>query len=104
MNDYDDPYIMLAHHIISHYSEKEILRVISDDEFVYKLIAKELRGQDFQGPFLDTVMEDILKNKQRKEMCQHLDKLALYFFDKLDIDKLREKIIEYASFYHIIRV
>lgn len=104
MNDYDDPYIMLAHSLISTCSELELNRILNEDEFVCRLLSKEFRSQDFQGPFIDTVMEEILKNKQRKEMCQHLDKLALYFFGKLDLERLREKIIEYASFYHIIKL
>lgn len=102
MNEYDDPYIMLAHKIISMHNRAEIERILTDNEFVFKLILKETRLQDFSGAFLDCIIEDILNNKRRMEMCHQLDQLSKYFYEKLDIKRLRKEVRFYAEKYGIL--
>lgn len=102
MNEYDDPYIMLAHHLISMHSRAELERILVDDDFIYKMIIKETRHQDFSGAFLDCIIQTILDNKQRMEMCGHLDILSRYFFSKLDLPRLRKEIRRYAKMYELI--
>lgn len=100
--EYDDPYNFLAIHLISISTNAEIQRLLVDDDYIYRMIIKEVRGQDFNGPFLDAIITDLLEGKERMEMCRELDKLAKYFFTKLDLERLRNKITKYATTYHII--
>lgn len=102
MNDYDDPYIMLAHKLISTHSRAEVERILTDNEFVFRLILKEMRLQDFSGAFLDCIIEDILNNKRRMEMCHQLDRLSKYFYEKLDLKRLRREVKHYAEKYGIL--
>lgn len=102
MNEYDDPYIMLAHHLISTHTKAELARILVDDDFIYKMIIKETRHQDFSGAFLDCIIQSILDNKQRMEMCEHLDLLSHYFFTKLDLQRLRREVRHYAKLYKLI--
>ena len=102
MNDYDDPYIMLAHWLLSTHSRAEIDRMLHDDDYISRMIIKEVRGQDFSGPFLDCIIQTILDDKDRMEMCGHLDALSGYFFSKLDLKRMREKLKFFADKYGIL--
>lgn len=104
MHDYDDPYKMLAMHLISISTPAEIHRILTEDDYVHKMVIKELRGQDFCGPFLDAVICSILEGKSRMDMCRHLDLLADYFYSKLDLQRLRAEISHYLRMYFIIEV
>lgn len=102
MNTYDDPYVMLAHKLLAVHDRAEIERILTDNEFVFKLILKETRLQDFNGAFLDCIIEDILSNKRRMEMCHQLDNLSKYFYQKLDLKRLRKEVRFYAERYEIL--
>lgn len=102
MNEYDNPYIMLAHHLLSIHTRAEILRMMTDDEYVLRMIIKEVRGQDFRGPFLDCIIQTILDDKDRMEMCGHLDELSKYFFSRLDMERLREQLQFYGDKYGLL--
>lgn len=101
-NEYDDPYSFLALHLISSSTVAGIQRLLEDDDLIYRMIIKEVRGQDFIGPFMDAIITELLDEKKRMEMCHELDKLALYFYNNLDIKRLRSKIIEYCDIYSIL--
>lgn len=92
LNLYDDPYIMCVCSLIASYNPAEIRRMLNDDEFVKNIILKETRLTDFQGFFLDAIIEEILTNKKRMEMMRELDKLSVYFYNNLDIDRFRKTI------------
>ena len=95
--EYDDPYSFLALHIILSSGQFETQRMLFDDDHIRRMLIKEVRGQDLCGPFVDAIITDILSNGERMEMCQELDKLALYFYKKLDLPRLRDKIAEYKT-------
>lgn len=99
---FDDQYIMLAHHILSVYNAAEVRRMLVDDDFIYRLIIKETRHQDFSGAFLDCIVQSILDDKRRMEMCHELDKLSLYFFNNLDLGRLRSQLETYGEKYGIL--
>lgn len=102
VNAYDDQYVMLAHHILSVFNPAEVRRMLVDDDFIYRLIIKETRHQDFSGAFLDCIVQSILDDKRRMEMCHELDKLSKYFFSQLDIDRLRNDLLFYGEKYGIL--
>lgn len=101
-NPYDDQYVMLAHHILSIYNSAEIRRMLTDDDFIYRLIIKETRHQDFSGAFLDCIVQSILDEKRRMEMCHELDKLSKFFFNNLDLEKFREDLTLYGKKYGVL--
>lgn len=88
MNEYDDPYWMLAWYIVSHCSQAEVAQSLSNDEWILRQIRHELHVQDFRGPFLDTIMEH-LDAHNRIWLRGQLNNLADALFLHLDIDKLR---------------
>ena len=101
---YDDPYILMAHTILSIYDTADIKRMLNDDDFVRRLILRETRLQDFSGAFVDGIVQSILDNKERMEFMHELDKLADYFWKKLDLKRLRSEIIKYGIKYSIIEI
>ena len=101
MNPYDDPYIMLVYWLLANLNTGELRRVLEDDDFVHKMIIKETRYLDFKGPFLDTIVCEILEDRRRMEMCKELDKLSDYFFSQLDLGRLRRELILTLNKYDI---
>lgn len=101
---YDDPYVLMAHSILSIYDTADIKRMLVDDDFVRRLVLKETRLQDFAGVFLDGIVQSILDDKRRMEFMHELDKLADYFWRNLDIVRLRSEIIKYGTKYNIIEL
>ena len=92
MYSYDDPYIVLAHLVVGYYRPADVIRILSDDSFLLNIIQKETRQLDIGGWFLDCTVEDILANKNRMKMMHELDKLAQFFFEQLDKERLRSEI------------
>lgn len=92
MFEYDDPYKVLAHAIVGFYRPADVVRMLSDNAFILNCVVKEVRDQDMGGHFIDCIIEDILENKDRMEYMGHLDKLAKYYYTKLDKERLREEI------------
>lgn len=90
--DFDNPYKILAHHIVGSYRPSDVLRVLSDNSYVKNLVLKETRLQDLGGRFIDCIIEDILDSKSRMEYMHQLDSLGLYYYSKLDKARLREEI------------
>lgn len=76
--------------------------MLTDDDFIYRLIIKETRHQDFSGAFLDCIVQSILDDKRRMEMCHELDKLSTYFFSNLDLGRLRKELETYGEKYGIL--
>lgn len=88
----DDPYKILAHLIVGYYRPADVLRILEDDEYLATLVQKETRLADIGGWFLDCIIEDVLSQKKRMEYMHELDKLAQYYFDKLNKPRLRKEI------------
>ena len=92
--EFDDPYAVLAHSIIGTYRPSDVLRILTDDEYLFTLIIKETREQDIGGQFLDCVIEGILERKKRMEYMHKLDIVAKYYYDNLDKERLRSEILK----------
>lgn len=90
---YDDPYVLLAYKIVAYNIVPEICRILTDDEYVKKLVLKETRSQDFIGSFLDVIVQGILDDKRRMEMMHKLDELGEYFWSNFDLERLRKEIL-----------
>lgn len=92
MYSFDDPYKILAHHIVGFYRPADVLRVLSENAYIATLIQKEVRDLDIGGFFLDCTIEGILANKKRMEYMGRLDELSRYYFSQLDKERLRKEI------------
>lgn len=90
--EYDDPYKILASHIIAYYRPADVIRMLEDDDYIKVQLIKETRAQDMCGAFTDCVIESILSNKDRMEYMGALDQLAKYYYSKLDKERLRTEI------------
>lgn len=97
MNDYlyeyDNPYTLLAHHIVGTYRASDVLRCLTDNSYLKTLIIKEVRQQDLGGHFIDCIIENILEEKDRMEYMRKLDELAQYYYTRLDRGRLRDEIL-----------
>lgn len=91
--EYDDPYKILAHHLVSNYRPADVIRCLTDNSYLKTLIIKEVRLQDFCGHFLDCIIENILDDKERMEYMHKLDELAIYYYSKLNKGRLRDEIL-----------
>lgn len=90
---YDDPYALLAHHIVGTYRPADVLRCLTDNSYLKALITKEVRLQDMGGHFVDCVIENILEEKDRMEYMHQLDELAGYYYSRLNKGRLRDNIL-----------
>lgn len=100
--DYDDPYILMAHGVLTTHTPADVKRMLTDDDFVRRSVLKETRLQDFSGVFVDGIVQSILDDKKRMEFMHELDRLADYFWKNLDLKRLRVEIIKYGEKYNII--
>lgn len=91
--NYDDPYKILAHHIVGTYRPADTLRCLTDNSYLKTLIIKEIRGQDIGGPFIDCIIESILEEKDRMEWMHTLDIVGVYLYSRLDKGRLRDEIL-----------
>lgn len=90
--DYDDPYKILAHHIVGFYRPPEVIKILTENGYILNVIQKEVRGLDLGGPFIDCTIEDIYAQKKRVEYMEKLDELAKYYFSILDKNRLKKEI------------
>ena len=90
---FDDPYALLAYHIVGNYRPADVLRCLTDNSYLKTLLIKEVRGQDLGGHFIDCIIEDILEEKDRMEYMHKLDELASYYYTRLDRGRLRDEIL-----------
>ena len=91
--EFDDPYKILAHHIVGTYRPADVIRSLTDNSYIKTIIIKEVREQDFGGHFIDCIIENILEEKDRMEYMHKLDELAQYYYSRLDKGRLRDEIL-----------
>lgn len=89
----DDPYKILAHHIVGFYRPADVLRILTDNSYLKNKIIKETRDMDLGGHYIDCIIENILEDKDRMEYMHALDRLAEYYYSKLDKERLRDEIL-----------
>ena len=90
--EYDDPYKILAHHIVGGYRPADVLRILTDNSYIKNCLIKEVRQIDLGGHFVDCIIESVLEDKSRMEYMHQLDVLSDYYYSTLDKERLREEI------------
>ena len=91
--DFDNPYRILAYHIVGTYRPADVMRILTDNSYLRNIIIKEVRQQDLGGHFIDCIIENILEDKDRMEYMHALDKLSEYYYSRLNKERLREEIL-----------
>lgn len=95
--NYDDPYKILAASLVAFSRPAEVMRMLTDDQYILTQIIKETRAQDMCGQFTDCIIEDILYRKNRMEYMRKLDELAAYYYSKLDKERLRRELRRFLA-------
>ena len=89
---FDDEYKILAYSIIVNYPPVTVKRLMKDTKFLRREIIREVRGQDFRGYFVDCLFVSICENKNRMKLMRQLDQLGRFFYNNLDLDRMRKEI------------
>lgn len=95
--EYDDPYRVLAAHIVSVFSVVSIKRILSNTSYIKSLITHEAKMMDISGAFLDCVDQEIISNDMIRKKNACLKKLGDFYFAMLDIERLRKEIRRFAE-------
>lgn len=90
---------MLSCCLIAYLRKSDVKRLLTDNEYLERLIRKEARNIDIAGWFLDTISQEMLDNGERMELMTELDKLGHYFYTKLDKERLRKAIVDNYQIY-----
>ena len=88
----DDPYKLLAYKIMVDYNLNTVKKILKDNKFVKRLIIREVRGQDFQGDFVDCLFVSVCEDKERKDLMRQLNAFGIFLYRKLNKARLREEI------------
>lgn len=95
--EYDNPYRVLAAHIVSAFSVPNIKRVLTSSSYIRSLIICEAKTIDLSGPFIDCIDQEIISNDRirKKNLCMR--QLGEFYFSELDLERLRKEIRRFAE-------
>ena len=91
-HEYDDNYKLLAYHLVTTNDIATLRRMMRDGKFVRRSIMREVRGQDFNGPFIDCLFVSIAESDERMQLMRQLDALSAFLYSKLSLARLRKEI------------
>lgn len=95
--EYDDPYRVLAAHIVSVFSIAGVQRVLTNSAYIKSLIIKDAKTMDINGPFLDCIDQEIVANDMIRKKNVYLKKLGEFYYSELDIERLRREVRRFAD-------
>lgn len=95
--EYDDPYRVLAAHIVSVFSVISIKRLLTSTSFIKSLIAHEAKTMDMSGAFIDCIDQEIIANDRIRKKNIYLKKLGEFYYSELDVERLRKEIRRFAN-------
>ena len=95
--EYDNPYRVLAAHIVSAFSVPNIKRALSSSSYIKSLIIHEAKTMDVSGAFIDCIDQEIIAHDRirRKNACMR--QLGEFYFSELDLERLRKEIRRFAE-------
>ena len=94
---YDNPYAVLAWHLVAMLPLKSLKELLCSDTFIKRMVVEEAKQVDISGPFLDCIDEDIQKRWRLRGRNSQLKQLGEYYFSELNLEKVREEVRKYAS-------
>lgn len=95
--EYDDPYRLLAAHLVSVYPVALIKRVLTNAAFVKSLMVHEAKQMDIGGAFLDCVDQEIISNDMVRKKNVYLKQLGEFYYSELDLARLRKEIRQFMD-------
>lgn len=95
--EYDDPYRILAAHIVSVFSAPSVKRVLTNSAYIRSLITYEAKNMDISGAFLDCIDQELVANDMIRKKNVYLKKLGEFYYSELDIERLRREIRRFAA-------
>ena len=93
----DDPYKILALNLFSSCSDAELRRLLTDTKAVKRRVIREVNDADFYGPFLDCIMVELMRTSERRKIAHTLTETANFFYNRLDVPRLRAEIKNYCT-------
>ena len=94
---YDDPYRVLAAHIVSNYSPRMVKKVLSSSSYIKSIILQEAKQMDISGAFLDCIDQEVLANDHLRKKNAYLTRLGEFYFSELNVLRLRLEIKRFAE-------
>ena len=99
MDAVDDPYKILALNLMATCSDTELTRIMHDVKTIKRHIAREVKNVDFCGYFLDCLMVDLIKTGKHRSIGSTMGETVNFFYNKLDIPRLRKELKAYCDKY-----
>lgn len=94
---YDDPYRVLAAHIVSVYSPRMIRKIMSSSSYIKSIILQEAKQMDINGAFLDCIDQEVLANDHLRKKNAYLKRLGEFYYSELNVLRLRLEIKKFAE-------
>lgn len=94
---YDDPYRVLAAHIVAYWPPATVQRIMTSRSFVKSIINRETRLMDISGAFLDCIDQEIIANDHLRKKNYYLKQLGEYYYSELNLSRLRTEIKKFAD-------
>lgn len=99
MMAYNDPYKMLANKLVLSCSDLQLSRFLHSAKHIRKRITEELKASEFNGDFLDCIMVRLVKTGKVRSLGRPLQATTKFFYDELDVPRLRKEIRYYCERY-----
>jgi hypothetical protein len=97
-HEYDDPYRFLASGIAVRYNIERVKRMLSDKDYIRQIVQEEVRDNiDIPGMFADCIVTELISEKQKVLYRNALNELGLFFYQQLDIPRLRREIVQFYT-------
>ena len=94
---YDDPYRIMAASIVATESPRSVERILNSNSYIKSLVLKEAKMLDINGIFLDCIDQEIIANDSLRTKNAQLKRLGEFYFENLDIPRLRKEIENFIS-------
>lgn len=94
---YDDPYRILAAHIVSVYSPRMVKKIMSSSSYIKSVVLQEAKQMDISGAFLDCIDQEVVANDHLRKKNAYLKKLGEFYFSELNVLRLRLEIKRFAE-------
>lgn len=95
--EYDNPYRILAAHIVSVFSVANIKRILTNSAYIKSIIIHEAKQMDIRGAFLDCIDQEVVSNDNIRKKNVYLKKLGEFYYEELDVERLRKEIRRFAE-------
>ena len=95
--EYDNPYRVLAAHIVSVFSVPVIKRIVGNPAYVKSLIIHEIKNMDIRGAFLDCIDQEIISQDRLRKKNVYLKQLGEFYYSELDFERLEKEIRRFAE-------